>query len=228
MTQGQVDRIVTELAAAPESIRKAVLAKMRELHPIHEIERQWQVPAEVILEAISRSSDLSQRGVRGLIAEAYFELDVIPQLAGGWAWVEDSTDENFDFLLRKDNKTVRIEVKQQRREKGKPSRYRRTNFYKVETQRTRTGTKAGQKTRPYRTADFDILAVNMRAATGDWGQFRFASVKSLLTKDATPDQLETMQPVSLEVDKAWSDDINVALQRWEDGQVQKVRRTQDE
>jgi hypothetical protein len=51
----------------------------------HPLEEEWGVDAETILSAIRRSSDLTKRGVRGIIAEAVFETSVLPRIsAKGW------------------------------------------------------------------------------------------------------------------------------------------------
>jgi len=42
--------------------KKEVLSYLRKYINIHPIERDWNISAEVILEAINRSSDLTQRG----------------------------------------------------------------------------------------------------------------------------------------------------------------------
>jgi hypothetical protein len=53
-------------------------------------------------------------------------------------------------------------------------------MYAVEVQKTRSGEKKGQKTRPYRFGDFDILAVNLHPTTGDWKRFVY-TVRQLAT-----------------------------------------------
>lgn len=137
-----------------DDARRALLARLRGLHPIHKIEAEWGVPAEAILEAIARSSDLSQRGVRGLIAEAYFEMRILPVLAG---WKNDTPPGNhaYDFRLRRGDQLVTIQVKTQRRKSGSPMmaneayRWLPVDSSVVETQRTRAGTDAqGSSTRP--------------------------------------------------------------------------------
>jgi len=59
--------------------RKALNAYLRALLP-HPLESQWGIDADTILSAISRSSDLTKRGVRGIIAEAVFVNDVVPNI----------------------------------------------------------------------------------------------------------------------------------------------------
>ncbi len=41
---------------------------------LHPLESEWDINAETILSAIRRSSDLTLRGIRGIIAEATFEI----------------------------------------------------------------------------------------------------------------------------------------------------------
>lgn len=200
-----------------EDAQRALLARLRELYPIHKIEAEWGVPAEVILEAIARSSDLSQRGVRGLIAEAYFEMRIMPMLAG---WKNDTPPGNhaYDFRLRRDRQLVTIQVKNQRRKSGRPMmaheayRWLPADAYVVETQKTRAGTDAqGLSTRPYRFGEFDILAVNMEPATGDWTQFRYTLEKWLLPSREDGSLILKFQPVPLDHGNNWTDDLAVAL-----------------
>ena len=192
----RVADIVKQLEAEPAKVRQAVLAELRKHHPIHPIEGDWGVPAEVILEAIARSSDLSQRGVRGLIAEAYFETHVLPSLA---QWRDSSPpagDVAYDFAVTDGQREVRIQVKTQRRKAGRAmmanEAYRRLSgeLYAVETQKTRAGkSNDGGDTRPYRFGDFDLLAVNMEPATGDWTQFRYTLAQWLLPREEDPGQI---------------------------------------
>lgn len=216
----QERELLQMIDAAPPEVQRAVLARLREHLPIHPLEKSWGVPAEVILEAISRASDLSQRGVRGLIAEAYFEQRILPSYA---EWMQESAagNEAFDFLLRRDDVTIRIQVKSQRRKGGRPMRaseaYRRFSEDKlvVETQKTRAGTdSAGASTRPYRFGEFDILAVSLEASTRDWTQFRYTVADWLLPRsDGEPALILKFQPVSLRPDEDWTDDLGTAI-RW--------------
>lgn len=193
------------------------MAWLRTRYPIHKLEREWRVPAEVILEAIARSPDLSQRGVRGLIAEAYFDQVVSTAVQG---WEKDTPEGNhaFDCVLRRGGERVRIQVKSQRKKAQRPmlasEAYKRLSPDKfvVETQRTRAGTDAeGQSTRPYRFGEFDLLAVNMEAATGDWTQFRYTVESWLLPRLDEPTQLLKFQPVPLAPNDDWTDHLGTAI-----------------
>lgn len=71
------DELVRAVRACTPEQKQRIFLEVRDLILIHELEKTFNVRAEVILEAISRASDLTQRGVRGLIAETAFVLDVI-------------------------------------------------------------------------------------------------------------------------------------------------------
>ena len=74
--------IMEALPRCTPNQRKEIFAYLRREFPIHEIEQKLNVQAEVICEAIHRASDLTLRGVRGVIAEAAFEVSVIKNLSG--------------------------------------------------------------------------------------------------------------------------------------------------
>ncbi len=107
------------LESASDEVRRAVLAWLRLRHPIHPLEAEWRVPAEVILEAISRSPDLSKRGVRGLIAEAYFD-QMISAGVPGWRKDMPVGNHSFDCRLCNADKEIRIQVKSQRAGRASP------------------------------------------------------------------------------------------------------------
>lgn len=220
--------ILNLVEAAPDDVQKRVLARLRELHPIHPLEGAWGVPAEVILEAISRSSDLSQRGVRGLIAEAYFEQRIVP-LHPDWLDVTPSGNHAYDFLLQKGGATARIQVKSQRRKGGRPMTAREASKHfseqkaVVETQKTRAGTDdKGADTRPYRFGDFDILAVSMEASTSDWTQFRYSVARWLIPRPDDASLLMKFQPVSLEPDADWTNRLDIALEWFLSNEMKRI------
>lgn len=204
-------------AASPE-VQRSVLAWLRQKYPIHAMEAAWRVPAEVILEAIARSPDLSQRGVRGLIAEAFFD-QVVASGISGWTKDMPSGNHSFDCRLRSGERTVRIQVKSQRRKAGRPMtakegyRFLSPDKLVVETQKTRAGEDdSGADTRPYRFDDFDLLAVSMEASTGDWKQFRYTVARWLLPRPENSALLLKFQPVSLVPDADWTDRLPTAIE----------------
>lgn len=191
--------------------KQQIFAEIRNSIVIHGLERVFGVRAEVILEAISRATDLTQRGVRGLIAETVFVMDVLPTLTG---WTSDPPvgDVSFDARVTKDGRSVRIQVKMQRKVKGEPML--RKGLHVVEVQRTRTGTKNGEATRPYRFGEFDLLAVCMQASTGSWHSFMYCAVTALAPKVHATDQIETLQSIPTFGDNGtWTSDLKTAIDR---------------
>ncbi len=69
---GGLEGIKKQLAKCTEEERRDVFESLRRDFYIHPLEKKLNVRAEVILEAIDRASDLTLRGIRGVIAEAAF------------------------------------------------------------------------------------------------------------------------------------------------------------
>ncbi len=168
--------------------------------------------------AIARSPDLTQRGIRGILAEAGFEELILPELtAAGWNPVTIVGHQGYDFLLRKASKRVRIQVKLQRRERGVPKEFAARSraalncppgrMYVVEVQKTRGGVRQGRKTRPYHFRDFDILAVNLHPSTGNWQRFLYTVANWLIPRAEEPKLIAIMQPVPECADEYWTDDL---------------------
>ena len=211
-------------AASPDE-RKAVLQLLRQKFglAIHPLEEKWQISAEAILEAIDQSGDLTQRGVRGVLAEAIFRTVVVPRRLRRWTDKPPIGDVAYDLCLSDGSydPPVRVQVKLQRRLKGQPMLYQgAAGVYVVETQRTRTGKKRGkgsggsdiiagvmepegkkrqesQATRPYRIDEFDLLAVCMQPSTGDWQNFVYCATRDLLRRASDPQLLEVLQPIRI-------------------------------
>ena len=205
-----------------EEERRLILQYLRERLPLHPLEQSWGTTAEAILTAIARSSDLTQRGIRGILAEATFEKSILPQVeAGGWKAATILGDQAYDFLLANDATEVRIQVKLQRRQLGVPKEYSARSrsllkcptgtMYVVEVQKTRSGEKNGLKTRPYRFGEFDILAVNLHPSTGDWKRFIYTVGTWLLPRAADPELIEIFQPVPDRADDYWTADLNQCI-----------------
>jgi hypothetical protein len=200
----------------------ALLDYLKARIPQHPLEKEWGVGADVILSAISRSNDLTKRGVRGIIAEAIFERHVVAPLAG-WEVIAFTGDQPFDFLLRSRTPTpeeVRIQVKLQRMKTQRPmmaseaNRHFPADHYVVEVQKTRGGIdfQTGQNTRPYRFGEFDILAVNMHPSTRDWNAFLFTLGKWLLPRHADTALIEIFQPVPNGENEFWTNSLETCLQ----------------
>lgn len=205
--------------------RRTLFQELRSEFPIHPLEREFHAPAELILEAIARAPDISKRGVRGLIAEAAFEIYVASTLEG-WVSLPIPNEASYDFHLQDSQGSVRIQVKTQRRKSEQikslnevrteyrpmtaydASRNLPINMYVVETQRTRGGkTASGEATRPYRFDEFDILAVSMYPSTQNWQTFMYTVANWLLPRTEDHRLLQVFQPVSVQPNHVWTDDF---------------------
>ena len=202
MTVAEIKR---ELERCSHEERLQIFRHLRKEFTIHQLERDYRVPAEVILEAIARAPDLTQRGFRGVIAEAIFIQEVMPHaVTKGWRDTTPPNTENpsFDARLQRADCVARIQVKTQRKQGGTAMEKDFANSgrcFVVETQRTRSGkTNAREDTRPYRDDEFDILAVCMFPSTNEWTTFRFALVRDLLRRPANRHLLAVLQPVPRE------------------------------
>lgn len=217
--------------ATPEQ-REMIFRRLRKEFSIHPLEVEWSISAEAILEAISRSPDLTQRGIRGILAEASFFTIVYPTLqAHGWEDVTPDGDLPYDAALRDETGTVRIQVKLQRRKSGRPmtgiDAPRGAAFlegvFVVETQKTRAGKKDGEDTRPYRFGEFDILAVSLSPSTKDWSKFLFTVATWLLPDPSDPARIYKYQPVPPMPNLEWTDDLLVCIGWLRSGDVRRIR-----
>ncbi len=209
------DRLSEVIRSLSSEDQRSLFELLRSRFPIHPLETEFGAPAEVILEAIARSSDLSKRGVLGLIGEAALKVHVLDALAG-WEQLPAPTDAAFDYCIRRGERQVRIQVKRQRQERHQPKRWRHDpSLFVVETQRTRSGKgKEGELTRPYRFGEFDVLAVCMQPSTDDWACFRFACAGDLLPRQDDPRCLAVLQPVSLNPNGVWHRTLEDAIERF--------------
>ncbi len=215
------DQIRKLLDACTYEEQVSILDYLQARTPQHPLEREWGVGAEVILSAISRSSDLTKRGVRGIIAEAIFERSVLANLKG-WDSVSFIDDRPYDFMIRQrqpGKKELRIQLKLQRMKKQQPmyaqeaNRHYPRDMYVVEVQKTRGGIdlQTNEDTRPYRFGEFDILAVNMHPSTRDWNRFVFTVSGWLIPRHANPGLIEIFQPVSPNSNDVWTDALETCI-----------------
>jgi hypothetical protein len=168
---------------------------------------------------------------RDILAEAAFKVEVLDKLEG-WREVTPPGTHAYDFAIQGAGAvTVTIQTKLQRKQSGKPFMYRipgkrgpATAFYVVETQKSRKGTDrtSGESTRPYRFGEFDILAVSMEPATGDWSQFRFTPGAWLIPRPDEPKLIAIYQPVSLEPNEDWTDSLPTAIQWLQSGRRKTI------
>lgn len=237
---GLLEDIQRLLELCDKEQRQQIFRQLRQEFSIHALEEEFHAPAELILEAISRSPDISKRGVRGLIAEAAFEIYIIQTLTG-WTALPVPNNSSYDFLLNDDIGDVRVQIKTQRRtsqgsailkEAGttyrpmtarEASRRLPQNMYVVETQRTRTGkTASGGQTRPYRFDEFDILAVSMYPSTNDWSEFLYTVAHWLLPRSEDNRLLQVFQPVAFAPNDIWTDHFEICVAWLRSGVKKKV------
>jgi len=224
----EIQPIFEALSRCTKEQRKRIFDHLRLEFPIHEIEKKLNTQAEVICEAIHRASDLTLRGVRGVIAEASFEVSVVKNLPG---WVDDTPpgDHPYDFLLRDENGAVRVQIKMQRQKAHRPmlasESYRRlpSDMYVVETQRTRGGKDSmGKNTRPYKFDEFDILGVSMHPSSNQWDRFLYTVANWLLPDPIEPGLLLKFQPVAKGANDEWTEDFKTAVDWFRSGASKRI------
>jgi len=225
-----VDEIKKVIDECTKQEQKIIFEYLRLKFSIHPIEQQLNTTAEVILEAIARASDLTLRGIRGIIAEASFKQTVVNQLTGR----EDITppgDNPYDFLLKDAIGEIRVQVKMQRLKNGHPMsakegyRFLSADKYVVETQRTRGGKdKTNADTRPYKFDEFDILAVSMHPSCGNWECFLYTVSDWLLPRENNPNLLLKFQPVSKKPNSDWTDNFLFAIKWLRSVQKKKISK----
>ena len=215
----ELERITAALAICRPAVRQEVFRHLRQEFPIHPLEAILDAKAEVILEAIQRASPLTLRGIKGVLAEVSFEVEVINKMTG-WISRPVSGDPPFDFVLDDGQSSVRVQVKLQRSKAGRPMMasegYRSLpqSMFVVETQRTRAGQdkKTSESTRPYRFGEFDILAVAMAPSTKRWDSFLYTVADWLLPSPSEPRYLLKFQPVPSGPDPDWTDSFETCVQ----------------
>ena len=238
MDETKLREIKLLLDGATEEERREIFAYLRGQFSIHQLEQEFNIPAEMILEAIRRSDDITQRGIRGIIAElAFAEYVLHPIRPAGWEEVPMAANMPYDFHIMDGVGEVRIQVKLQRKLKGRPMHFHETRkslvgkiipMWMVETQKTRSGEDAdGKKTRPYRYGEFDILAVSLSPSSNSWRQFLFTVGNWLLEKDKEQGAIATYQPVPMLEDIArfeglWTTDITECIRWFRGGEGKRI------
>lgn len=220
MTKDSLQAIRAALEAASQEDRRRIFERLRGEFPIHELEQQWNVPAEVVLEAISRAPDLTQRGLRGVIAEAAFgRTVVVPLLSNGWRDETPAGDNPYDFRLRDTVGLVNVQIKNQRNEKKIPKLWnKKPGIFVVETQKTRSGKdQEGNDTRPYRFGEFDVLGVCLHPSTNNWSKFLYTVGSWLLARDANKSLIAVYQPVDPNAQEDWTDSFTTAVAWYRSG-----------
>lgn len=206
---------IRELLAqcSPEE-QETLFKELRQRHIIHEFERIIGAPAEMILEAVHRAPELTRRMLRGVIADAAFRTFVVPAVAAqGWRDVTPQGNFAYDYMMEDARGQVSVQVKLQRSERGAPVVKDGARFgfegevFMTETQKTRTGNDGdGEKTRPYRYGEFDVLAVSMQPSTGKWDRYMYTPGRWLLPGKGE-NEMATLQPVAKAPNEFWTDDF---------------------
>jgi hypothetical protein len=225
-----IEQIKQLLSLCSPAQRQEIFRYLREEFPIHPLELELHTEAEIILEAIQRSGGLTLRMIRGVIAEAAFEIEVVERLAG-WRNVTPPGDLPYDFLLDDGPGAVRVQVKLQRGLAHRPMwareayRFLPGDMYVVETQRTRRGSdkKTGGSTRPYRFGEFDLLAVAMYPSTHEWTTFMYTVADWLLPGRIEPSEILKFQPVASLPNDDWTHDFHTAVRWLRSGVKKKIR-----
>lgn len=212
-----VDQIRQLMEKCTPDERAVLFRELRKTQVIHEFESVIGAPAEMILEAVHRAPELTRRMLRGVIADAAFRTFVVPAIQpSGWSDVTPEGNLAYDYLLKDGHGNVSVQVKLQRSARGSPVVKSGVRYgfdgdvFITETQKSRTGDEGGQKTRPYRYGEFDLLAVSMQPSTGKWDRYMYTVARWLLTgKNET--EIGTLQPVAMKPNAFWTDNFCVAV-----------------
>ena len=109
-----VNQIIELLNRCSSKQREVIFQHLRKEFKIHPIESKLNIEAEIILEAINKDErGLTLRMIRGVIAEAAFDIEVIKKLKY-WKNETPKGDLPFDFLLNDGKGSVSVQVKLQR------------------------------------------------------------------------------------------------------------------
>ncbi|HRK22769.1 MAG TPA: hypothetical protein PLX06_13220 [Fimbriimonadaceae bacterium] len=226
----RLDEIYSLLDQCSPEERLQVFKRLRRQLHIHPFEQTLNTTAEIILEAISKAPDLTVRGVRGIIAEAAFVVDVVgPLLTQGWRDVTPKGDVPFDSVLEDSVGPVRVQVKMQRRKDHRPMmanegyRRLRSDLFVTETQRTRGGKGSdGASTRPYRFGEFDILAVSLHPSTNNWSDFVYTVGSWLIPDPKDSSCMLKFQPVSATPNGDWTKDFLECVRWFRSGEKKTI------
>lgn len=225
-----VAQILQLLSRCTSAEREEVFRGLRPEFALHPLEAVLNAKAEIILEAIQRAGGLTLRMLRGVLAEAAFDVEVVERLKG-WEKVPRTGDHGYDFELKDRKGSVRVQVKLQRSKAGEPmwacdaSRCFPKGMYVVETQKTRKGTKrkTGGATRPYRFGEFDLLAVSLYPSTKRWDKFLYTVADWLLPAPSDATEIRKFQPVPVAPNDDWTGDFSTAVKWLRAGQKKTIR-----
>lgn len=236
MPTPNIEQIRLLLSGCTQEERDDLFRELSRDARLHDLERQWNVSAHVIMDAIVRSNDLTQRGIRGVIAESSFNVNVVlPLTKKGWESTVIIGDQSYDFVICDTQGNVSIQVKLQRRKEQRAMLAYEANktffqpipeMYVVETQKTRAGKDStGGDTRPYRFGEFDILAVSLHPSTGDWTRFRCTLGKWLRPDPKNSRQIFKYQAVPMRPGNNWTDDLEECISWFRSNKEKESEKT---
>lgn len=224
-----VSQVLELLNHSSPQQREIIFQYLRKEFKIHPIESKLNIEAEIILEAINKDEKgLTLRMIRGVIAEAAFDIEVVKKLEN-WKNETPKGDLPYDFLLNDGNGKVSVQVKLQRSKDLTPmtasqaSKKFSKDLFVAETQKTRGGIDktTNEHTRPYRFGEFDILAVCMQPSTGEWSTFYYTLSSWLLPRDDDTSMMQKFQPVAMQPNEFWTDNFQTCIE-WLRSGVKKV------
>jgi hypothetical protein len=224
------EEILALLQSCTPEQRRQVFREIRREFPIHPLEEELNIRAEIILESITRAGGLTLRMIRGVIAEAAFEIEVISKLEG-WEDVTSEGDLPYDFKLNDGKGPVTVQVKLQRSKSGRPAQanegYIRfpSDMYLIEPQKTRKGEMRGESTRLYRFGEFDILAASMQPSTNDWSSFMYTVSDWLLPDSRDKSRILKFQPIPMKPNDDWTDDFETCIKWLRSGVKKHIKAT---
>lgn len=195
---------------------------------------EWPDEARTILEAVRGTSRPTKWKVRRTIAEAILKKIVIPSIVdSGWSLRSAKAGgPSCDILLERDGLMARIEILLLRPATPEFKRLYRgqhsESAYALEVQKkqVRKGPKTGieiggarriiqadsANNRSYAFGEFDILAVNIHAASYRWSDFRYTLSDWLRPHPSHKSLINVVQSVSLEPNDVWTDDLSTCLE----------------
>lgn len=188
-----LERRSRELALDPPLRFRAALRATEpqvDLSQLHQLEKEFDLTADEILELIGQRSRLAM-AVRGGVAEHH-----LGRLLNADRWVSGARVGHQEgppdfFVSLASGAELSVEVKN-----ASPKRYA-DGTPKVEVQKTRAA-KGNPASRLYRPDAFDVLAACMYGPTGRW-EFRFKRSDQLARHPEHPDRITPLQ----RIDSTW-------------------------
>lgn len=152
----------------------------------HGLELKYGLTAQELLDAIDKRFRLKV-ALEGAVAEVHFERKLRVASTEGWlaSFEGHDVDGMHDFtVVTNASVSLRVEVKT----------IRNGSKIQVEIQKTRAA-KGDPSSRFYAYNHFDVIAVCMGRATGDWTQFRYALTRDLPRHRQHAEKLQVMHAI---------------------------------